>query len=56
MVSRDAGWMFAEDVISAGAAAWQVPRLAPDVNDAWHHAPSPDNCGAIRAHLRRWLN
>ncbi|HXY92789.1 MAG TPA: hypothetical protein VEP49_09960 [Acidimicrobiia bacterium] len=52
-VDRDDGWSFAEDVISAGASAWQVPQLPTSVNAAWSGAPDPGNCAAIRAHLER---
>ena len=54
-VPRDSAWVVAEGVISAGATAWQVPRLAADINDAWHDAPRTDDCRAVRAHLQRWL-
>jgi hypothetical protein len=52
---QDAGWTLAEDVISAGASAWQVPALDRSVNDAWKRDPSPDDCGAVRAYLHREL-
>ncbi len=48
-------WSVTEDVIQAGASAWQVPALSEGVNDAWAHQPSSDDCGAIRAHLHSWL-
>ncbi len=54
-VSVDEGWSLAEDVIQAGASAWQVPQLTTGVNAAWAHQPDPDNCAAIRAHLRQQL-
>jgi hypothetical protein len=52
-VRVDEGWSFAEEVIQAGASAWQVPQLAPSVNAAWVGAPDPDDCRAIRGHLQR---
>lgn len=54
-VPRDDGWAFAEDVIQAGASAWQVPQLTTSINRAWHGAPAPTDCRAIRAHLRHAL-
>jgi hypothetical protein len=54
-VQSDADWDFAEDVITAGASAWQVPALDPAVNNAWKHAPSADDCGAVRAYLQKQL-
>jgi hypothetical protein len=54
-VPRDDGWELAEDVIQAGASAWQVPQLTTSINNAWHGAPSPTDCRAVRAHLRREL-
>lgn len=51
-VVRDDGWSFAEDVISAGASAWQVPQLTPTVNATWSRDPDPGDCRAIRSHLR----
>jgi hypothetical protein len=54
-VAPSTGWDFAEDVISAGASAWQVPDLDPAVNNAWKHAPSPDDCTAVRAFLQQQL-
>jgi hypothetical protein len=42
-------------VIQAGASAWQVPGLVSDVNPAWAHDPSADDCPAIRSNLRAWL-
>ena len=52
-VPRDEGWTLAEEVIQAGASAWQVPQLSTSINDAWHGAPSSGDCRAIRAHLER---
>jgi hypothetical protein len=52
-VRVDEGWSFAEEVIQAGASAWQVPQLAPSVNAAWVGAPDLDDCRAIRGHLQR---
>ena len=51
-VPVDDGWSLAEDVIQAGASAWQVPQLTTGINASWSHEPDPDDCGAIRAHLR----
>jgi hypothetical protein len=52
VVAED-GWTLAEDVISAGASAWQVPQLNPTVNARWSGDPDPGDCRAIRSHLRR---
>jgi hypothetical protein len=52
-VEPDDGWSLAEDVLSAGASAWQVPQLSSTVNTTWSRSPDPDDCPAIRAHLRR---
>jgi hypothetical protein len=54
-VHADAGWTLAEHVIQAGASAWQVPQLTTSVNTAWAHQPDPDDCSAIRTHLRRQM-
>jgi hypothetical protein len=54
-LAGDSGWSWAEDLIQAGASAWQVPGLSSSVNDAWSHAPRADDCPAIRAHLRSWI-
>jgi hypothetical protein len=54
-LTTDDGWSWAEDVIQAGASAWQVPGLVSDVNPAWDHDPSADDCPAIRSNLRAWL-
>jgi hypothetical protein len=54
-VPVDEGWSFAEDVIQAGASAWQVPQLTTSVNPAWAHQPDPDDCAAIRAHLQQQM-
>ncbi len=54
-VGDDDGWSVAEDVIQAGASAWQVPGLVTDVNDAWAGDPASTDCRAVRAHLRGWL-
>ena len=54
-LSASTGWAWTEDAIQAAAAAWQVPALAPDVNDAWAHDPDAGNCRGIRAHLQRWV-
>ena len=54
-VPTDQGWSLAEEVIQAGASAWQVPQLATGINPSWSHAPDSDNCGAIRGHLRQQL-
>ena len=51
-VPVDDGWSLAEDVIQAGTSAWQVPQLTTGINASWSHEPDPDDCGAIRAHLR----
>jgi hypothetical protein len=55
-VPMDDGWSLAEEVISAGASAWQVPQLTTGLNSAWSGDPNPDNCPAIRAHLRGELS
>jgi hypothetical protein len=55
-VANDEGWSLAEDVISAGASAWQVPQLTTGVNSAWSRGPDPDNCRAIRAHLQHEMS
>jgi hypothetical protein len=55
-VANDKGWSLAEDVISAGASAWQVPQLTTGVNSAWSRGPDPDNCRAIRAHLQHEMS
>jgi hypothetical protein len=52
-VAPDDGWSLAEEVISAGASAWQVPQLSSTINALWSHGPDPRDCDAIRAHLRR---
>jgi hypothetical protein len=52
-VAPDEGWTLAEEVISAGASAWQVPQLSSTINARWSHGPDPGDCDAIRAHLRR---
>jgi hypothetical protein len=54
-IGDDDGWSVAEDVIQAGASAWQVPGLVTDVNDAWAGGPATGDCRAVRAHLRTWL-
>jgi hypothetical protein len=50
---NDRGWSWAEKMISAGASAWQVPQLTTGLNTAWSGGPDPDDCDAIRTHLRR---
>jgi hypothetical protein len=52
-VPVDDGWSLAEDMIQAGASAWQVPPLTTEINASWSHEPDPEDCGAVRAHLRR---
>ncbi len=54
-VPIDDGWSLAEDVIQAGASAWQVPQLTSGINASWSHAPDPDNCRAIRAYLQHQM-
>jgi hypothetical protein len=54
-VPADGGWSLAEDVIQAGASAWQVPQLTTSVNPAWAHQPDPDDCASIRAHLQHQM-
>jgi hypothetical protein len=54
-VPTDHGWSLAEEVIQAGASAWQVPQLTTGINASWSHAPDSADCGAIRGHLRREL-
>lgn len=54
-VEDHAGWSLTEDVIQAGASAWQVPPLAVDLNEAWVGEPDGHDCAAVRAHLRVWL-
>jgi hypothetical protein len=51
-VARDDGWAFAEDVIQAGASAWQVPQLDAAVNAEWDDEPT-SACRAVRANLQR---
>jgi hypothetical protein len=51
-VTRDDTWAFAEDVLQAGASAWQVPQLDPGVNAEWEREPT-STCRAVRAHLER---
>jgi hypothetical protein len=51
-VTRDEGWAFAEEVIQAGASAWQVPQLDAGVNAKWDDEPT-SACRAVRAHLSR---
>jgi len=55
MVVRDDGWSLTEDVIQAGASAWQVPTLAQDVNDEWARQPGDGDCAAVRQHLQASL-
>ena len=45
-VATDTGWSVAEDVIQAGASAWQVPQLTVGINAAWSHEPDPGDCRA----------
>jgi len=52
----DDGWSLAEDVISAGASAWQVPALDDGLNRAWRHDRTSGECAAVRAHLRAWAD
>ncbi len=47
-------WEGVGEVVSAGAAAWQVPDLERSVNSEWSSLPAGD-CRAVRAELRRWL-
>jgi hypothetical protein len=54
-VGGDDGWSFTEGVIQAGASAWQVPALAPDVNDEWAEQPANGDCAAVRRHLQASL-
>ena len=54
-VEDHSGWSFTEDVIQAGASAWQVPALAVDLNEAWAGEPDGHDCAAVRAHLRAWM-
>jgi hypothetical protein len=54
-VEDHSGWSLTEDVIQAGASAWQVPPLAVDLNEAWAGEPDGHDCAAVRAHLRAWL-
>ena len=54
-VGGDDGWSFTEGVIQAGASAWQVPALAPDVNDEWAKQPADGDCAAVRRHLQASL-
>jgi hypothetical protein len=54
-VRTDHAWSLAEEVIQAGASAWQVPQLTTGLNASWAHEPDPDNCVAIRAHLQHQM-
>ena len=54
-VPADSAWSFAEEVIQAGTSAWQVPQLTTGINASWSHAPDPDDCRAIRVHLRHQM-
>jgi hypothetical protein len=48
------GWVTTERVLAASSAAWQVPSLAPSINDVWHGSGSTD-CASIRSALRSWI-
>jgi hypothetical protein len=55
-VHEHEGWSLTEDVIQAGASAWQVPALAADVNEKWAREPADGDCAAVRRHLRESLS
>ncbi len=49
------GWAGVGDAVGSIAAAWQAPSLAPGLEPAWQHLPSPTACTAARDTLRRWI-
>jgi hypothetical protein len=48
-------WLFAGEVVNAGAAAWQVPSLEVSLEPGWA-TRSDDSCRSVRAEMRGWLD
>jgi hypothetical protein len=54
-VSTATRWRTVERVLQALASPWQVPSLAKSLEPSWRGLPDPDNCPAVRRHLRAYV-